>query len=116
MKNIGRYEQAALTLTGPVEDLVGDRAVYSILDTAHQVDNLIFTIAEDSRRLSQNFAEFATTLVEVNYDVTPPTRSSLIADITENTGRLRAKREALFTLITTLRGRDALKAFSQALS
>ena len=116
MKNVGRYEQAALTLTGPVEDLVGDRAVYSILDTAHQVDNLIFTIAEDSARLARNLNTFAEEVSRVNYDVTPPTHSSIIADITENTGRLRAKREALFTLITTLRGRDALKAYSQSLS
>ena len=115
MNNAKRYETAVVQLIASLGvDPVAD-ANYRILDVAGQVDDLIFTIAEDSARLSRNLAEFATALVDVNYDVTPPTRSSLVDDIAENAGRLRAKREGLYDLVVAVHGAAALKAFRRSL-
>jgi len=115
MNNAKRYETAVVQLIASLGvDPVAD-ANYRILDVAGQVDDLIFTIAEDSARLSRNLAEFAAALVEVNYDVTPPTRSSIVDDIAENAGRLRAKREGLYDLIAAVHGADAVKTFRRSM-
>ena len=114
MKNAKRYETAAIQLLGPVtgkSDAV--RGPLAIIDAAADVDTLIFTIAEDSRRLARNLSAHADQVEVVNYDVTAPTLSSLIGDITENSGRLREKRSALFTLIGAVLGRDAMKSFME---
>ncbi|NDE17849.1 hypothetical protein EBZ80_23280 [bacterium] len=115
MNNAKRYETAVVQLIASLGVDPVANANYRILDVAGQIDDLIFTIAEDSARLSRNLAEFAAALVEVNYDVTPPTQSSIIADITENTGRLRAKREGLYDLIVAIHGSTALKTFRRSL-
>jgi len=114
MKNAGRYEQAALNLFAP-EGRLKQPADAMILDAAHQVDNLIFTIVEDTARLARNLTRFAEEVNHVNYDLTLPTQSSLIADITENNGRLRAKREGLMAIICAVHGRETLKAYSQSI-
>jgi hypothetical protein len=114
MKNAKRYETAAIQLLGPVTEN-SDAGTLAITDAAAAVDDLIFTIAEDSRRLARNLSTHADQVEVVNYDVTAPTVSSLIGDITENSGRLREKRSALFTLIGALLGRDAMKSFSCSL-
>jgi len=113
--NTGRYETAvAALLTSLGVDPVATPN-YRILDVAEQVDQLIFTIAEDSARLARNLTKFAEEVAHVNYDVTPPTQSSLIADITENTGRLRAKREGLYDLVAAVHGAEALKTFRRSI-
>lgn len=114
MKNTGRYEQAAINLFAPAG--LKQPADAMIIDAAHQVDNLIFTIAEDSARLARNLTKFAEEVNRVNYDLTAPTMHSAAFDITENNGRLRAKREGLYALIVAVHGREALKAYSQSIS
>jgi hypothetical protein len=115
MNNAKRYETAVVQLIASLGvDPVAD-ANYRILDVAGQIDDLIFTIAEDSARLSRNLTKFAEEVAHVNYDVTPPTHSSLIADITENTGRLRAKRVGLYDLIAAVHGADAVKTFRRSI-
>jgi len=117
MNNTKRYETAAAALLSSLGvDPVAD-VNYRILDVATQVDNLIFTIAEDrlKARLARNLAKFAGEVAYVNYDVTPPAQSSIIADISENTERLRAKREGLYDLITAVHGADAVKTFRRSL-
>jgi len=115
MNNAKRYETAVTALFTSLG--VDDRAEHTawlLLHAAGQVDNLIFTIAEDSARLARNLTKFAEEVAHVNYDVTPPTQSSLIADITENTGRLRAKREGLYDLVAAVHGAEALKTFRRS--
>jgi hypothetical protein len=116
MNNAKRYETAVTALLTSLG--VDDRADANcrLLHAAEQVDNLIFTIAEDSARLARNLTKFAEEVAHVNYDVTPPTQSSLIADITENTGRLRAKREGLYDLVVAETKRvEALKTFRRSI-
>jgi hypothetical protein len=111
----GKYENAVAQLfTSLGVDPVATPN-YRILDAAGQVDQLIFTITEDSERLSQNLTRFAEEVNRVNYDVTSPTRSSLIDDISENTSRLRAKREGLYDLIGAIHGDDAVKTFRRSI-
>ena len=115
MKNAKRYEAAVVQLLSSLDVDPKASVNYRILDVAGQVDNLVFTIAEDSERLARNLTKFAEEVNYVNYDVTPPTQSSLIADISENTGRLRAKREGLYDLIASVHGNDAIKAYRQSI-
>ena len=114
MKNTGRYEQAAINLFAP--EGLKQPSDAMIIDAAHQVDNLIYTISEDSARLARNLTKFAEEVNQVNYDLTAPTMHSAAFDITENNGRLRAKREGLFALICAVHGREALKAYNQSIS
>jgi ribosomal protein L10 len=113
MKNTGRYEQAATNLFAP--EGLKQPSDAMILDAAHQVDNLIFTIGEDALRLARNLTKFADEVNQVNYDLTAPTMHSAASDITENNGRLRAKREGLFALIGAVHGPEALKAYRRSL-
>ncbi len=115
MNNAKRYETAVVQLfTSLGVDQVATPN-YRIADIASQIDNLIYTVAEDSARLARNLTKFAEEVAHVNYDLTPPTQSSIIADITENTGRLRAKREGLYDLVAAVHGAEALKAFRRSI-
>ena len=116
MNNAKRYETAVTQLLSSLGADVHTDGNLRILTAAEHVDNLIATIADDSARLARNLTKFAEEIDYVNYDVTPPTQSSLIADISENTGRLRAKREGLYDLIAAVHGPEGSKAFRRSLA
>jgi hypothetical protein len=113
MNNAKRYESAVSIFLS--RRTVPHSQHAAILDGAERVDNLIFTIADDCRRLAENLARHATQLEEVNYDTTPPTLGSRVNDVTENSGKLQSAREGLFTLVGVLFGAEGRKEFSQLL-
>jgi hypothetical protein len=96
---------AALTSTAAI--LVG---------LASDIDCYVEDIARKSRALAESFADYAQQVEVASYDVTPPTQSSRIADITYDSGRLAAARKTLFELVGALYGRNAAKQFRQDLA
>ena len=108
MKN-GRYSTAlkTLILANPKE---WTESTMDVLEHAEEVDRLAAQIADDLRRNAERFAKAADNIAAGHSPVDPTGYSSL-NDITINIARHKAKTESLITLIRSVLGPEAKKAF-----
>jgi hypothetical protein len=103
--------QTAVTsfLSRKLGQATGALTDYAVIDHACEVDRLIESVASSARSLATDCERYAQTVADAHYEVTPPTHSSRIVDLTRDSARLAAKRESLFALLSALYGPDACK-------
>ena len=108
MKN-GRYVTALKTLI-PANPKEWTEETFDVLEHAGEVDRLAAQIADDLRRNAERFTNVADRIA-AGHSPEDPTGYSSLNDIATNCARHRAKAESLITLIRSVLGPEAKKAF-----
>lgn len=115
MANMSRhYERSVETAVIGSETDLNEQAL-AVLNLAGECDRLTRQLAEDSARMSELFARFATEVSTLRH-AQPPTGYSSLRDIDTNNAKLEAKREALVALIRLVYGKEALESFRAELT
>ena len=108
MKN-GRYVTALKTLI-PANPKEWTASTMGVLEHAEEVDRLAAQLADDLRRNAERFTK-AADRIAAGHSPEDPTGYSSLNDITINIARHKAKTESLITLIRSVLGPEAKKAF-----
>jgi hypothetical protein len=108
------YDAMSSLINAPNEELTP--AKFALLNAAQDVDVLTRQVTEDCRSMAERFTRFAAELDEGLCYGTPPTASSAVYDISAGAARLEQRRADLLSLIGATLGREARKAFVDALN